>query len=145
MNREAIYAALFAKGAGAAGFVTATRRLRHIEDLQPTEFPALYQVQMSESWAQSNSMLPPVGTLSVEWWIYVHSTDPTASHSTQLNPLIDAAMAALLLPPSATPHGKQDLSGLVESVQLAGQIQIAEGAMDDRGFARIPLVIKTTG
>ncbi|MBS0200291.1 MAG: hypothetical protein JSR70_07545 [Proteobacteria bacterium] len=58
-----------------------------------------------------------------------------------MNPLVDALLAALKLPQS--PLGKQTLGGLVESVQLNGQVNYAEGALDDRGFVRIPLVIKT--
>jgi hypothetical protein len=145
MNREAIYAALFAKGRAAAGFNQSSRRLRHIEDLQPAEFPAFYQVQMAENWTQPAGNLPPVGQLTVEWWVYVYSGDGATSHATQLNPLIDALCASVGLPPAFNPSGTQALGGLVESVRLDGRIEFAEGAMDDRGFARIPLVIRLPG
>jgi hypothetical protein len=145
MNREAIYAALFAKGKAAAGFSQSARRLRHIADLQPSEFPAFYQVQKDEGWKQPSGNLPPVGELTVEWWVYVFGADDTASHAAQLNPLIDALTASLGLPPAANPTGYQSLGGLALAVRLDGRIDYAEGAMDDRGFARIPLVITLPG
>ena len=37
--RETIYAALWALGAGAARFATASRRLRHWSDVAPAELP----------------------------------------------------------------------------------------------------------
>jgi len=46
--REPIYAALFDLAAGAAGFVTAERRLRHWSDVAPAEQPALFMTQKSE-------------------------------------------------------------------------------------------------
>lgn len=147
MSREDVYAALYAKGIAAAGFTQTSRRLRHIEDLQPSEFPAFYQVQVEEGWQQAKVNLPPIGTLHVEWWVYVQNSDDTLSHGQQLNPLIDALCASLGLPPTFSPggNGAQTLGGLATAVLLEGKIQYAEGALDDRGFARIPLVIQTTG
>ena len=145
MNRETIYAALFAKGTAAAGFSQSARRLRHIEDLQPSEFPAFYQVQKDEDWKQPAGNLPPIGELTVEWWVYVYGPDSVTSHAALLNPLIDALAGSVGLPPAFNPSGYQTLGGLVESVRLNGRIDYAEGAMDDRGFARIPLVIRLPG
>lgn len=143
MNREAIYAALYARGVTAAGFATTSRRLKHIEDLSPGDFPAFYQVQMKEDWAHKAGNLPPTGGLRVEWWTYVYGTDPDLSPGAQLNPLIDALCASVGLPPAS--NGAQTLDGLVTSVELDGSIEYADGALDDRGFARIPLLIKLPG
>jgi hypothetical protein len=146
--RETIYAALFALGGPAGDFNDSGRRLKHIQDLQPSQFPAFYQVQVTEKWQQqARSNLPPIGTLHVEWWVYVYNNDGTTSHSTQLNPLIDALCGSLGLPPhfTASSAGGQTLGGLVTSIALDGQIDYAEGGLDDRGFARIPLVISTPG
>lgn len=143
MNREAMYAALFALGQGAAGFAHSARRLRLIHDLQPAEFPAFYQVQVEENWAQPRGNLPSIGELRAEWWVYVYSSDPAASHAALLNPLVDALSAAAKLPPFFNAAGAQTLGGLVTGVHLDGAIQYAEGALEDRAFARIPLVIKT--
>ncbi|MGH8158370.1 MAG: hypothetical protein ACREPQ_09630 [Rhodanobacter sp.] len=145
-TRETIYAALFAKGLAAAGFTNVGRRLKHIDDLQPSDFPAFYQVQVAEEWAQKQTNLPPKGALHAEWWIYVYNNDGSSSHSQQLNPLIDALCGAVGLPPAFNPGtGEQTLGGLVTSVTLDGKIDYAEGALDDRGFARIPLVMYLPG
>lgn len=144
--REEVYAALFARGVGAAGFVTNGRRLRHIEELDTASFPAFYQYQVEEQWANGAGAgnLPPVGTLRVEWWVYVQSGDDNAPHSSQLNPLVDALCSSLGLPPafSVAPTGAQTIGGLVTSVQLDGPIQYAEGVLGDRAFAKIPLLMK---
>lgn len=147
-SRESIYAALFKNGAACVGFKSSGRRLRHIDDLSPSEFPVFYQVQVQEQWVHPNGgagNLPPIGVLNVEWWVYVENSDGITSHSAQLNPLVDALLASIGLPPAVTRFGKQNLGGIVESVQLSGAIQFAEGAIANRGFARIPLVIKTPG
>ncbi len=142
--RETIYSALFALGQNASGFATTGRRLQHIQDLQPVQFPAFYQVQLSEDWTQVSN-LPPLGTLRVEWWLYVQSSDPTASHAALLNPLIDALTSALQLPPHFQAGIAQSLSGLVTDVRLDGKIEVFEGVLEERAFARIPLVLKTPG
>jgi hypothetical protein len=144
-SRESIYAALFSLVSGAAGFTTTSRRLQHIESVQPFQFPCLYQHQIVESWSQPVGNLPPIGILQVELWVYVYSADETVSHSVQLNPLVDALVAALKLPPTPTQFGKQDLGGLIESVTLNGSISYAEGALADRGIAHIPLNIRLVG
>lgn len=141
MTREPIYAALFARGTQAAGFIQPSRRLRHIDDLQPAEFPAFYQVQLDEDWKQKSSNLPAVGDLQVEWWVYVQSGDPTVALSSLMNPLVDALLASVGLPGGNRMAGAQTLGGLVDSVRLDGKIQYAEGVLDDRAFVRIPLLI----
>jgi hypothetical protein len=49
MIREPIYAALFTLVAGAASFVTISRRLRHWSDIGAAEQPALFMIQKSEN------------------------------------------------------------------------------------------------
>jgi hypothetical protein len=147
MNREAIYAALYTRGKTASGFSSTSRRLKHIEDLSPADFPAFYQVQMKEDWSHQAGNLPPTGALRVEWWVYVYGSDPDLSPGAQLNPLIDSLCASIGLPPAVNPSltGAQSLGGLVTEVRLDGSIEYADGALDDRGFARIPLLIKLPG
>lgn len=143
-SRESIYAALFALGQ-LAYFKTSSRRIAHVAEVDPSAFPAFYQTQTQEDWATVSGNLPPLGTLRVEWWVYVYGTDPTISHGQMLNPLVDALLATLKLPPAFSGTGTQSLGGLIISVQLDGPIHYVEGALADRGFARIPLVIKTPG
>src|ERR1700731_3388997 len=104
--REPIYAALFELVAGAAGFVTAERRLRHWSDVAPAEQPALFMTQKSEAAVTKTLGAPLVWTLNVELYLYAHSSDPQLSPVAVLNPLLDAVEAALAPAPTT---GLQDL------------------------------------
>jgi len=138
--REPIYAALFELAAGAAGFVTAERRLRHWSDVAPAEQPALFMTQKSETAAVKAFGAPLVWTLTVELYLYAHSSDPRLSPATVLNPLIDAVEAALA--PAAT-TGLQDLglAAMVQHAMIAGKIETEEGVLGDQAIAIIPIEI----
>ena len=138
--REPIYAALFDLAAGAAGFVTAERRLRHWSDVAPAEQPALFMTQKSEVAAVKTLGAPTVWTLLVEFYLYAHSSDPYLSPATVLNPLVDAVEAALA--PAAT-TGLQDLGlpSMVQHAYIAGKIDTEEGVLGDQAIAIIPVEI----
>jgi hypothetical protein len=138
--RERIYAALFARVAGAAGFVTAERRLRHWSDVAPAEQPALFQAQQSETAAVKALGAPAVWTLRVALHLYAHSSYPYLAPATVLNPLLDAVEAALA-PSGVT--GVQDL-GLPATVQhayIAGKIETDEDALGNQAIAIVPVEI----
>jgi hypothetical protein len=138
--REPIYAALFDLVAGAAGFVTAERRLRHWSDVAPAEQPALFMAQKSEVAAIKALGAPAVWTLNVELYLYAHSSDPRLSPATVLNPLLDAVEAALA--PAMT-TGVQDLGlpAMVQHAFIAGKIDTDEGALGDQAIAIVPVEI----
>lgn len=138
--REAIYAALFARVAAAAPFVTCERRLRHLSDVAPPEQPALFLAQKSETAETKALGAPTVWTLAVDLYLYVHSGDPYRPPATLLNPLIDAVEAALAPSPAT---GLQDL-GLPDMVRhacLAGKIETDEGVLGDQAVAILPIEI----
>jgi hypothetical protein len=138
--REPIYAALFDLAAGAAGFATAERRLRHWSDVAPAEQPALFMTQKSETAAVKTLGAPAVWTLLVEFYLYAHSSDPYLSPATVLNPLVDAVEAAFA--PAAT-TGLQDLGlpSMVQHAMIAGKIETEEGVLGDQALAIIPVEI----
>ena len=138
--REPIYAALFDLAAGAAGFVTAERRLRHWSDVAPAEQPALFMTQKSEVAAVKTLGAPTVWTLLVEFYLYANSSDPYLSPATVLNPLVDAVEAALA--PAAT-TGLQDLGlpSMVQHAMISGKIETEEGVLGDQAIAIIPVEI----
>jgi len=138
--REPIYAALFDLAAGAAGFVTAERRLRHWSDVAPAEQPALFMTQKSEVASVKTLGAPTVWTLLVEFYLYAHSSDPYLSPATVLNPLVDAVEAALA--PAAT-TGLQDLGlpSMVQHAMISGKIETEEGVLGDQAIAIIPVEI----
>ena len=136
--REPIYAALFDLAAGAAGFVTAERRLRHWSDVASAEQPALFMTQKSEVASVKTLGAPTVWTLLIELYLYAHSSDPYLSPATVLNPLVDAVEAALA--PAAT-TGMQDLGlpSMVQHAMIAGKIETEEGVLGDQAIAIIPV------
>ena len=94
MNCEPIYAALFTLLAGAATFVTSSRRLRHWSDVAAAEQPALFQVQKTETVIRPRGA-PPKWTLGADVYVYCQAPDEITSPATVMNPLIDAIEAAL--------------------------------------------------
>ena len=138
--REPIYAALFELVAGAAGFVTAERRLRHWSDVAPAEQPALFMTQKSEAAAVKALGAPLVWTLNVELYLYAHSSDPQLSPATVLNPLIDAVEAALA-PAPTTGLQNLGLAAMVQHAMIAGKIETEEGVLGDQAIAIIPIEI----
>ena len=137
MNREPIYAALFATLSGAAPFISASRRLRHWSDVGPAEQPALFVAQKTET-AQRRKGLPPKWTLAVDVFVYVHAPDAVAAPTTALNPLLDA-LEAVLAP--SDPGATQTLGGLVEHAWIAGKIETDEGVLGGQAVAIIPVEI----
>jgi hypothetical protein len=140
ITREPIYAALFARVAGAAHFVTAGRRLRHWSSLTPAEQPALFMRQKNEVAAVPTLGAPTVWTLLVDLYLYAHASDPYVAPATVLNPLIDAVEMALA-PLAAT--GVQDLGvpDMVSHAYIAGKIDTEEGVLRDQAVAIIPIEI----
>jgi hypothetical protein len=138
--REPIYAALFARVAGAAGFVTAARRLRHWSDVAPAEQPALFLAQKTETAAVKALGAPTVWTLTVDLYLYAHAGDPYRAPAMVLNPLLDAVEAALA-PPAHT--GLQDLGlpAMVQHAYIAGKVETDEGTLGDQAVAIIPVEI----
>ena len=138
--REPIYAALFELVESAAAFVTAERRLRHWSDVAPPEQPALFMTQKSETAAVKALGAPLVWTLTVELYLYAHSSDPRLSPATVLNPLIDAVEAALA-PAPTTGLQNLGLAAMVQHAMIAGKIETEEGVLGDQAIAIIPIEI----
>jgi hypothetical protein len=146
MNRETIYAALFAKFAslnngGDMLFKTTSRRLRHFHDVEAEEQPALFMVQTMESNVQERGK-PPRWVLHCDLYIYVRTDaclDQSVVPSQLLNPLIDAIEAALGRDDQS--NYAQTLGGLVSRVWIDGNIETSEGNLGDQEIAVIPLSI----
>jgi hypothetical protein len=141
--REPIYAALFALVAAAGDFVTVGRRLRHWSDVAPAEQPALFASQRSESAAVQALGAPTAWTLSVDLYLYVHSSDPYLAPATVMNPLIDAVEAALQ-PDAVTGVQNLSLPAMVQHAYIAGKIATDEGVLGDQAVAIVPVEILCT-
>ena len=141
MNREPIYAALFALVQSAASFVTTSRRLRHWSDVAAAEQPALFQIQKSEA-AEERRPLPVKWRASVDLYLYAHAPDELTPPATVINPLLDAIEAALA--PDPVSH-VQTLGGLVQHCWIAGRIQTDEGVLGGQSVAIVPVEILVSG
>lgn len=140
-TREAVYAALFAKLQALPGVVTASRRLRNVQDVQPECFPAAFQLQGNQD-ARFSGANPTTNTWRADWLLYAYDDDPTAAPSTKLNAMIDDAVALLAPPPG---FDKQTLGGLVEYAAIDGSIQVFEGVLGDRAVAVLPITLVLPG
>jgi hypothetical protein len=140
ISREPIYAALFGLIETAADFAVVDRRLRHWSSVSPAEQPALFMAQKSELASVRTLGAPTVWTLSVDLYVYAHSSDPYLAPATVLNPLLDAVEAALV--PSAT-TGIQDLGlpSVVQHAYISGKIETDEGVLGDQAVAIVPVEI----
>jgi len=137
VNRELVYQTLFATVSGAAGFATASRRLRHWSDVSAAEQPALFQVQKSES-ARREAGLPPRWTLSVDLFVYARAADDLSPPTAVLNPLLDAIEAALAPDPVTD---LQTLGGKVAHCWIAGKVETDEGVLGGQAVAIVPVEI----
>ena len=86
-TREQIYSALFAKLQGISGLTTVSRRLANIQDVQPENFPAAYQIQEKQS-AKYQGSVPTRTVLRASWLFYSYDTDPNGAPSIGLNNLV---------------------------------------------------------
>lgn len=138
MNRETIYAALFAKVSAAAAFKTTSRRLKHWDNVAAGDHPALFQVQKGEMPEQRRG-LPPKWHLDADLYVYARSgADPAIAPAIELNALIDAIETALAPSPVT---GFQTLDGLVSHCWISGRIETDEGVLGDQAIAIIPIEI----
>lgn len=141
MNRETIYAALFAKLSASAGYVTTSRKLRHWNDVSSEEQPALFVAQRSEVVERPRG-LPPKWALTVDVYVYVSTAaqqDSSVIPSQMLNPLIDALEAALAADDLA--NNACTLGGLVSRCYIDGAIETSEGTLGDQEVAIVPVTI----
>ncbi len=138
ISREAIYSALWSQVSGLAGIVTASRRLKHWDDVPPEQQPALFQTQKDQDPEQKYG-LPTKWKLYADLYLYVNSgQDPLAVPAIALNNLVDTIEAALAPSPMS---GVQTLGGLVSHCWINGKIETDEGVLGAQAVAIIPVEI----
>lgn len=140
IDREAIYAALFARLATIPGLVTTSRVLRHWDDVQPEEQPALFQAQGAQQpttvTGQATKWLLPA-----DIYVYVR-TEEGQPPSSVLNPILDAIESAFPLHPVTGKHSL-DAPG-VEWARIEGAIETDEGTLGQQAVAIVPIQILAT-
>lgn len=140
MNREAIYAALFAKVSALSGIVSSSRILLHYNDVPARDQPSIYQTQISETPIQQKGM-PAKWSLKVQLHLYVNrGGDHTIIPSQVINTMIDN-LETVLKPDIS---GFQTLGGLVSHCWISGTIITSEGLLGDQEVAIVPIDILVT-
>jgi hypothetical protein len=135
--------ALVSTAAGnVVGLKTSSLRMRAIDDVNPTEMPALFLVQGEERYERTPSgalHIPPKRTMDFAIVLYTADNQATSTVPiTQLNTMVDAIEAAFA--PDAT-TGAMTL-GKVASARLEGTIRYYDNvAQDGKSMAVIPVVV----
>lgn len=153
MNRESIYAALFARvGAavwpalplsGKTTFTTVSRKIQGWGDVPLDQMPALFQTQVYER-IKRDPGKPPVYILGVEWRVYVaHLADQDISvnPSTSLNYVMDGIQMAMEPNASDGDPQRNTLGRTVYDCKMVGEIKDFEGDLGDLGVLLIPVEI----
>lgn len=150
-SRESIYLALFqlvstATYQGSPAFITASRTIKSLDQVNAAEKPALFQLQGIENWKQNPSGLPYVADAIVELYVFASQPDTSVDIAPQLNNLVDAVIATLFSFPNvarAASLGRvQTLGGLVQSVTLRGKAEYYIGLSGQiNAFAVLPITI----
>lgn len=140
MNREPIYAALFARLSSIAGLKTTSRILRHWNDVPSEQQPALFMSQAGET-ASTITGEPQKWLLMVDLYVYVQ-TDGITPPGTVMNPILDAIEAVFQLHPITGKH-TLDAPG-VEWARIEGTIQTDEGTLGNQAVCIVPVQILAT-
>lgn len=140
MNREAIYAALFARIAGIAGVRTQSRILKHWDDVPAEQQPALFMAQGAQQ-PITQTGEPTKWLLFAEIYVYVRTSGGQVP-GTVLNPILDAIEAALPLHPVTGKH-TLDAPG-VEWARIDGAIETDEGTLGEQAVAIVSIQILAT-
>ena len=136
--RELIYGTLFELLANVPGIKTASRRLKHWEEVNKADQPALFLVQKMEV-AKIQTNLPTIWTMHADVVLYGHNSgQSSAAPMVMLNPIVDAIVGQLL--PPVVP-GEQTLGGLVHRCRIEGAIQTDEGALGNQAIVVIPVTL----
>lgn len=149
-TRETVYAALFALAnslttGGSPLLKDAGRRLKSLEDCQPENLPAVYQIQDDQKFFKPSTSLPAKMEWGAHWIVYGYSPDPAVAPSTVLNNVVEALVGKSGVLTPAPGVDKQTLGGIVEDAAVSGNIQIFEGLLGDKCVAIIPIRILVPG
>lgn len=138
-DREAIYAALFAKLVPAYAWKnTPARRVKLWSDVPVETRPAMFQFEgHDEQWNWSNSANPQV-IFEASIFIYTSCPDPEVG-ATILNEVLNAVTGALIPGVPDLQTGRQTLGGLVHSARIQGSVTRVPGDLDGDGMAIVPI------
>lgn len=142
LARETIATAFWARVSplSPSPFITASRRLRHWNDVPANEQPAIFMTQNHMPVTQRKGV-PPTWRMMFNLFLYDNCQGTSGAIPGQrLNPLIDAIDGAFA--PNAL--GEQTLGGLVSHCWISGPIEVYEGfaGMMDQSVVIFPFEVE---
>lgn len=140
--REVIWAAFYALVGATADYVTKSRIPKHWDMVSSDQMPALFMVQKAEDITTAGIKQRRKHVLSGDLYVYVFSGDPTISAASLLNPLVDAAEAAIYGPQPAIKPQQLIIPGyplgVIQEARVVGKIETDEGTLGQKAVAIIP-------
>ncbi len=136
----ALYNLVSDASARVVGLQTSSRRLRHPSDVDGSQMPALFQVQVPEKQDHQYVGVPAKRTMHFELWLY--TSDPQEDSIvpiSQLNAMVQAIEAALSADMMMNPN---TLGGLVYSARIDGTVEYYENlTKDGKSIAILPVQV----
>lgn len=138
MDREAVDLELFSRLQALPGVRTASRVLKHWNDVPPEQQPAVFLTQIRESHTTRTGE-PSIVTLRRDLYVYVQPLDGRAP-ATALNEVLDAITEALRPHPITGRHGGMTTPG-VQWARIEGDVETDEGTLGERAVAIVPIAV----
>jgi hypothetical protein len=142
MNTEDVFAALFAlltpigPSPGSGPFVTLSRRLKNIEQMQAAEFPAVFQFQGTQPIPEYTLDGMQFQRAHALWYVMGYQPSQTGAISTVLNNLRDAVMPVL-----ASGLIRVGIDQTAVGAFIREPVEFFDGVLTDRGFFVIPITL----
>lgn len=160
VDREEVFQRLFRRLAAVPGIRTSSRKFRSLDQVGPSECPALFLVKGAETPTQRRG-LPPKWALGATAFIYVSNQEPEGP-SAELNRLLQDLEAALEMTTEELQQLERDpnisnaqyleikansygttLGGICSHAWIAGTIETDEGVLGNQAAAAIPIEVLT--
>lgn len=140
-STEQVYAATFAllqdlAGANPGLFKTVSRRLRLVEEVDPTQMPAVYQHQLTALSTQDTFAGLHMFSYTMDWYVYSYVSDMNQPSTPPLNALVDALLSVF---PTEGGSITVQVNGVTVDMCLNGPVEYFEGLLDTKAVARINL------
>lgn len=145
LNTEAIFAGLFGilapigpvSGGGDGTFVTMTRRLQLVEDVDGERMPYVGQLQIDRAPVQETFAGVATWIVRAVWYVYVNAPNMDTASTPLLNPAVDAILN--LFPQEGGPVFGYMIGTKQVSLAFDGPVKFYEGLLDSKAVAEIPL------
>ncbi len=132
-SRTDIHSALVNLLGNINGVVTFSDRVKHWNDVSPSEQPAVF---LSKGDELSDAGVAAKNELLYRLWVYVNEEDSTKGPAIKLSQVLDAIHDVIKPAPG---QSILTLQGLVSCVEISGQTETDEGTLGNQAVAVVPL------